>query len=163
MKDIKRVVTPIDFSDNTEKIVSTAVCIAGKFSAYLDLIFVVEKFEDYAHFFTPQTNLPAMRDDLLNAAKERMNAFIETHQEEFNRSGISSVNGQVISGDIAEAIVNYADWADAQLIIMGTHGYKGFNRIVFGSVAEKVVKTACCPVMTINPYRNECENMTKQR
>nr|WP_321399527.1 universal stress protein [uncultured Desulfobacter sp.] len=163
MQDIKRVVCPIDFSDNTETIVSTAVCIAGKFSAHLDLIFVVEKFEDYAPLFTPPTNLPAMRDDLLNAAKERMNAFIKTHEDEFNSSGVSSVNGQVISGDIAESIINYADWADAQLIIMGTHGYKGFNRIVFGSVAEKVVKTACCPVMTINPYRKECENAPKQR
>jgi nucleotide-binding universal stress UspA family protein len=163
MDNIKRVVTPIDFSDNTEKIVSAAICIAGKFSAYLDLIFVVEKFEDYAPLFSPPANLPAMRDDLLNAAKERMNAFIEKHQDEFNSSGVSSVNGQVISGDIAESIVNYADWADAQLIIMGTHGYKGVNRIVFGSVAEKVVKTACCPVMTVNPYRKECEDTPEQR
>jgi len=163
MEDIKRVVTPIDFSDNTETIVSAAVCIAGKFSAYLDLIFVVEKFEDYAPLFTPTTNLPAMRDELLNAAKERMEAFIEAHKDEFNSAGIASVNGQVISGDIAEAIINYSDWADAQLIIMGTHGYKGLNRIVFGSVAEKVVKTACCPVMTINPYRKECEDTPKQQ
>ncbi|NDY70562.1 universal stress protein [Desulfobacter hydrogenophilus] len=157
MKDIKRIVAPIDFSDNTETVVSAAACIAGKFSAYLDLIFVVQKFEDYTSFFTPPANLPAMRDDLLNAAKERMNAFVEAHKEEFKALGISTVNGQVISGDIAEAIVNYAEWANAQLIIMGTHGYKGFNRIVFGSVAEKVVKTACCPVMTVNPYREECE------
>lgn len=163
MKDIKRIVTPIDFSNNTETIVSTAACIAGKFSAYLDLIFVVQKFEDYTEFFTPPTNLPAMRDDLLNAAKERMNAFIEEHKDELNAMGVSTINGQVISGDIAEAIVSYANWANAQLIIMGTHGYKGFDRIVFGSVAERVVKTACCPVMTVNPYRKECENNSKER
>jgi len=161
MEDIKRIVAPIDFSDNTETIVSTAVCIAGKFSAHLDLIFVVQKFEDYTTLFTPPATLPAMRDDLLNAAKERMNAFVEKHKEEFNVLGVSAINGQVISGDIAEAIVNYADWANAQLIVMGTHGYKGFNRIVFGSVAERVVKTACCPVMTVNPYRKECENNPK--
>ena len=161
MIDIKRILTPIDFSDNTETIVNTAACIAGKFSAYLDLIFVVEKFEDYATLFTPQSSLPAMRDELLNAAKERMNAFIETHRDEFNALGVSSINGQVISGDIAEGIVNYAAWANAQLIIMGTHGYKGLNRLLLGSVAETVVKTACCPVMTINPYRMECENNPK--
>ena len=139
------------------------MCIAGKFSAHLDLIFVVEKFEDYAPLFAPSTNLPAMRENLLNAARERMDDFLKTHQDEFTSSGISSVNGQVISGDIAESIINYAEWADAQLIIMGTHGYKGLNRIVFGSVAEKVVKTACCPVMTINPYRKACEDAPKQR
>jgi nucleotide-binding universal stress UspA family protein len=42
------------------------------------------------------------------------------------------------------------------MIIMGTHGYKGLERIMFGSVADKVVKTACCPVLTINPYRQDC-------
>lgn len=161
MIDIKRIVTPIDFSDNTETIVSTAACIAGKFSAYLDLIFVVEKFEDYAPFFSPETNLPAMREDLRNAAKERMDEFIETHKEEFNALGVSTINGEIISGDIAEGIVNYASWANAQLIVMGTHGYKGLNRLLLGSVAEKVIKTACCPVMTINPYRMEFENNPK--
>ncbi len=163
MREIKRIVTPIDFSDNTETIVSAAACIAGKFSAYLDFIFVVQKFEDYTAFFTPPADLPAMRDELLNAAKARMNDFIDKHKEGLYALGVSTVNGQVISGDIAEAIVNYADWADAQLIIMGTHGYKGFNRIVFGSVAERVVKTACCPVMTVNPYREECVNKPDQR
>ena len=106
------------------------------------MIFVVEKFEDYAAFFTPPANLPVMRDELLNAAKERMNAFIETHKEEFHALGVSAINGQVISGDIAEGIVNYAGWANAQLIIMGTHGYKGLNRLLLGSVAEKVVKNS---------------------
>ena len=161
MKDIKRIVTPIDFSDNTETIFSTAACIAGKFAASLDFIFVVQKFEDYATFFTPPTNLPVMRDDLLNAAKERMNIFIEENKEKLNALGVSTINGQVLSGDVAEEIVNYADRANAELIIMGTHGYKGFNRLVFGSVAEKVLKTAGCPVITVNPYREEREKNSK--
>ncbi|NWH04170.1 universal stress protein [Desulfobacter latus] len=152
MRDIKRILTPIDFSDNTDTIVSTAACIAGKFSASLDFIFVVQKFEDYSTFFTPPTNLSDMRDDLLNVAKERMDIFIESHKEKLNALGVSDINGKVISGDIAEEIINYADWANVQLIIMGTHGYKGFNRLVFGSVAEKVLKTACCPVITVKPY-----------
>ena len=108
-----------------------------------------------------EKNLPAMREDLRNAAKERMDAFIETHKEEFNALGVSTINGEIISGDIAEGIVNYASWANAQLIVMGTHGYKGLNRLLLGSVAEKVIKTACCPVMTINPYRMEFENNPK--
>jgi nucleotide-binding universal stress UspA family protein len=40
------------------------------------------------------------------------------------------------------------------MIIMGTHGYKGLEKVMFGSVAEKVVKTAPCPVLTINPYKS---------
>ena len=151
MEDIKRIVAPIDFSDNTEMIATTAACIAGKFSADLDLIFVAESFEDYTAFRTPPTNLLSLKEELLDSAKEQMNAFIKKHKEKFNALGVSTINGQVLSGDIAEKIINYAGEANEQIIVMGTHGYKGFNRLVFGSVAEKVVKTARCPVMTIKP------------
>ena len=63
----------------------------------------------------------------------------------------------VLVGDVAEEILQYAHDVESSMIIMGTHGYKGLERIMFGSVADKVVKSACCPVMTINPYRKECE------
>jgi len=153
MEDIKRIVAPIDFSDNTEMIATTAACIAGKFSADLDLIFVAESFEDYTAFRTPPANLLSLKEELLDSAKEQMIAFIKKHKEKFNALGVSTINGQVLSGDIAEKIINYAGEANEQIIVMGTHGYKGFNRLVFGSVAEKVVKTARCPVMTIKPSR----------
>ncbi len=152
MENIKRVVTPIDFSDIAEKILVTAACIAGKFSADLDLIFVAQSFEDYTTLRTPPADLLSLKEDLLNAAKEQMDAFIKKHREKISALGVSTVNGQVLSGDIAEEIVNYAGEANEQVIVMGTHGYKGFNRLVFGSVAEKVVKSARCAVMTINPY-----------
>jgi nucleotide-binding universal stress UspA family protein len=134
-------------------IASTAACIAGKFSADLDLIFVAESFEDYTSFRTPPANLLSLKEELLDSAKEQMNAFIKQHKEKFNALGVSTINGLVLSGDIAEKIINYAGEANEQIIVMGTHGYKGFNRLVFGSVAEKVVKTARCPVMTIKPSR----------
>jgi nucleotide-binding universal stress UspA family protein len=59
----------------------------------------------------------------------------------------------VLSGDVVEEINRFAGEKKADLIVMGTHGYKGLDKILFGSVAEKVVKTAPCPVLTINPYR----------
>ena len=59
----------------------------------------------------------------------------------------------MLAGDVGEEVLRYADQKKVQLIVMGTHGYKGLERIMFGSVADKVVKTANCPVMTINPYR----------
>ena len=55
-------------------------------------------------------------------------------------------------GDVAEQIVEYTAEIEADIIIMGTHGYKGLEKIMFGSVADKVVRSALCPVTTINPY-----------
>jgi len=86
-----------------------------------------------------------------------MESYIEENKTLFADAGVSSVTGKVLTGDVAEEILTFAAKKKVELIVMGTHGYKGLERIMFGSVADKVVKTACCPVMTINPYREECE------
>ena len=61
--------------------------------------------------------------------------------------------GQVLIGYAAEEILTRANDEGADLIVMGTHGRKGIDRILFGSVAEKVVKNASMPVLTVRPNR----------
>lgn len=157
MQNIKSILTPIDFSDNAGKIVQSAAYIAGTFKAELHLVFVVQNFEDYSGFFVPPINLPNLEEELFASAQQQMETYVEENQAMFAAAGVTNVSGKVLSGDVAEEILTYASQKKVQLIIMGTHGYKGLERIMFGSVADKVVKTACCPVMTINPYREECE------
>ncbi|WP_035275907.1 universal stress protein [Desulfogranum japonicum] len=161
MQEIKKVLTPIDFSDNAEKIASAAAYIAGTFKAELHLIFVAQNFEDYSGFFVPPVNLPNLEAELFESAKQRMVTFTEENKSTFENYEVQGVTSEVLSGDVAEEILDYAKKNDIHLIVMGTHGYKGLERIMFGSVADKVVKTACCPVMTINPYRTECEEKQK--
>jgi len=59
----------------------------------------------------------------------------------------------VVQGDPAEEILKYVESEKVDLVIMGTHGRKGLDRILFGSVANEVVKRSPAPVLTINPYR----------
>ncbi len=157
MKEIKTVITPVDFSENADKIAKSAAYVAGKFGASLHLIFVVQNFEDYSGFFVPPVNLPNLEEELLESAQHRMEEFVETNREEITAAGVSDLHSKVLTGDVSEEILQYAQDNNCNLIVMGTHGYKGLERVMFGSVADKVVKTACCPVMTINPYRKECE------
>jgi nucleotide-binding universal stress UspA family protein len=56
-----------------------------------------------------------------------------------------------VEGKPAEEIVKLANKENANLIVIATHGYSGFNRFVFGSVTERVVRTARCPVLTVRP------------
>lgn len=158
MQAIKSILTPVDFSDNAGKIIQAAAYVAGTFKAELHLIFVAQTFEDYSGFFVPPINLPNLEEELFASAQQQMETYVEENTKMFTEAGVVHVTGKVLSGDIAEEILNYAAKKKVQLIIMGTHGYKGLERIMFGSVADKVVKTACCPVMTINPYREECES-----
>ena len=158
MQAIQSILTPIDFSENVGKIVKAAAYVAGTFKAELHLVFVAQTFEDYSGFFVPPINLPNLEEELYASAQQKMETYVEENRAMFTDAGVQHVTGKVLSVDIAEEILTYAAKKKVQLIIMGTHGYKGLERIMFGSVADKVVKTACCPVMTINPYREECEN-----
>ena len=151
MHTIKTVVTPIDFSDNAGLIVESAAYMAGTFKASLHVLFIVQNFEDYSGFFVPQMNVPNIEHEIYIGAQEQMESFCKEHNSCFEKAGVH-ISSQVLVGDVGEKIVEYADENDADMIVMGTHGYKGLERIMFGSVADKVVKSATCPVMTINPY-----------
>jgi len=157
MQDIKTVVTPVDFSENADKIARAAAYVAGTFGASLHLIFVVQNFEDYSGFFVPPMNQPNLEEEVFQSAQHRMDTFIQSNKEEITAAGVTDLRSRVLTGDVSEEILDYVQENNANLIVMGTHGYKGLERIMFGSVADKVVKTSCCPVMTINPYREECE------
>jgi len=157
MQEIKTIVTPIDFSENADKIAKSAAYVAGKFGARLDLIFVVQNFEDYSGFFVPPVNLPNLEEELFESAQHRMEEFVDANKKAITAAGVSDLHSTVLAGDVTEVILQYVRDNKGNLIVMGTHGYKGLERVMFGSVADKVVKTACCPVMTINPYREDCE------
>lgn len=152
IEQVKNVVTPVDFSDNSKLIAESAAFMAGSFKATLVLLFVVQKFEDYSGFFVPQMSIPDFEQDLFTQAEEKMNAFCEELEAFAKEQGVPQVIGKILVGDVAEKIVDFAAEQQDGIIAMGTHGYKGLEKIMFGSVADKVVKTASCPVLTINPY-----------
>jgi nucleotide-binding universal stress UspA family protein len=158
MQEIKTIITPVDFSENADKIARSAAYVAGKFGARLHLIFVVQNFEDYSGFFVPPVNLPNLEEEVLESAQKRMEEFVAANNDIITQAGVTELDSEVLTGDVTEEILQYAQDKNGNLIIMGTHGYKGLERVMFGSVADKVVKTACCPVMTINPYRRDCED-----
>lgn len=150
--EIHNVVTPVDFSDNSKLIAESAAYLAGKFGASMHLVFVVQNFEDYSGFFVPQMTLPSLEGELAESAETKMASFCDEMVGLSKKSGVKELKYKVLMGDVAEKIVEYADDIEADLIVMGTHGYKGLEKIMFGSVAAKVVRGAGCPVTTINPY-----------
>ncbi|MDH3348843.1 MAG: universal stress protein [Desulfobulbaceae bacterium] len=160
MLDVKNVLAPIDFSENSQKVAEAAAKITGRFDAHLYLVFVVQNFDDYSGFFVPPLNLPTLVEELFQSAQHRMDDFLSENKEIFTTSGVKEVSSEVLTGDVAEEIMSLANERMFDLIVMGTHGYKGVERILFGSVAEKVVKKACCPVLTVNPY-NQCTGVKK--
>jgi nucleotide-binding universal stress UspA family protein len=143
--EIKKILVPVDFSENSKKILEAAGYFKKVCQAQLHVVFVVQSFEDYSGFFVPHMPIAKFEDEMVQAAEQKMEKFLV---------GINDVAAKVLVGDVAEEIIRHAEESNMDLIIMGTHGYKGLEKVMFGSVAEKVVRSSPCPVLTINPYKN---------
>ena len=148
MNEIKKILVPVDFSENSAKLLQSALFFGDKFGAKLTIVFVMQSFDDYSGFFVPHMPISQFEEEMAQSAEKKMKSFIA----ENIKAGVSH-EAKVLNGDIAEEIIKCASDEAVDLIIMGTHGYKGLEKVLFGSVADKIVKTAPCPVLTINPYK----------
>ena len=148
MIEFKKVLVPVDFSENAPKLIKSGADIAKKLDSELCVVFVVQNFEDYSGFFVPHMPIAQFEEEMFQSAEKKMESFLAE-----NLGSARLCSSKVIKGDVAEEITDYAAKNEISLIVMGTHGYKGLEKVLFGSVAEKVVKTSPCPVMTINPYK----------
>ena len=93
---------------------------------------------------TPVFNLPSYQLELINSAEKSLKELIKQHLPPD-----MEVHALVATGDPAAEIVKKAAEEKVDVIVIATHGQTGWRRAVFGSVAEKVVRQAACPVLTI--------------
>jgi len=157
VKEIKKILLPIDFSDASTTLLQYGVYLAEKYDARIYIVYVTEDPVTYAGLSYPNyselplTDIPfaQLEDDLTTYARERMEKFLEKNM---TSEGVA-YQSAILFGHVAEEIIDYASKETIDLIVIGTHGFKGLNRMLLGSVAEKVVKLAPCPVMTINAYK----------
>jgi len=148
MPEVKKVLVPVDFSENSDKILKYAVEMAKKCEAKVVIVFVAQTFEDYSDFFVPHVPVSQLENDIFESAKRKMEVFLKECLP-----ADTPYESRILAGDVAEEILNFAQSEEVDLIIMATHGYKGLEKVLFGSIAAKIVKMAHCPVLTVNPYR----------
>ena len=150
MREVKKILLPIDFSEAAIKILQYAIFVAEKFNAKIFIIYVME-YPYTLSGLAPSRTDNEYEDQMISFAEKRMASFLKEH----NRGLLPlSCESSILSGHPAEEIISYAEMERVDLIIIGTHGHKGLEKMLFGSVAEKVVKLAPCPVLTINTYKH---------
>ena len=145
MKTFKRILFPTDFSPIAEHAFGYALGIAREFGARLFILHVINEQADLRGFYLPHLAYEEVEADIVTAARRMMDEF---------RAGIEGYDnheGAVISGVPYAEILAAADEHAADLIVMGTHGLTGVEHLLFGSTAERVLRHAKCPVMTIRP------------
>lgn len=144
----KRILFPVDLSETSPQLVSCVTMMAEKFDAQIHLLFVARVFEYFTSIYVPHPTVDRFERDMVAGATQRLEEF----RQEFFKD-YPATRAQVVSGDICEQILNYAQSENIDLIIMGTHGRKGIDKIVFGSVAERISKSAVIPVLLVKPFK----------
>jgi nucleotide-binding universal stress UspA family protein len=143
-KSIKRIVVATDFSDLSAEALETAVAFAQESGAMLDLVHVAA---EAAYPIPPPMDMLRVPIDLPSAVSEA-SARLATEEDRVRARGVVC-EGNVLVGRADAEIVGHADKTHSDLIILGTHGRSGLGHVLLGSVAEKVVQHAHCPVLTV--------------
>jgi nucleotide-binding universal stress UspA family protein len=145
MATIKTILCAVDLSEISAQVADYAKTFAKSFGAKVKVIYVAPSLTQYVGFHVPPSSIESFVGEIVSGAEKTMDAFIQEHFADVE------VEGYVANGYAAEEIIRYADEQQVDLIIMGTHGRRGIDRVLFGSVAEKIVKAATMPVLTLRP------------
>lgn len=144
MIELKKILIPTDFSEPSQAATQYAVELARKFGAQLHLLNVIEDPVVYMPMFESYALPP--KEDFENFAKTRLDNWILDEDKE----GLDLVTHWVHGNPFVD-ILRYAKQEDVDLIVVGTHGRSFTAHLLLGSVAEKVVRKAPCPVLTVRP------------
>lgn len=142
-KLIRNILAPIDFSDYSKNALKYATQFAKEFNAKLYLIYVVEPMIYPADFSMGQIAIPSTDVDLHARAEEELNNLAKTIDPSLK------VETMIRTGKPFVEIIEEAKEKDVDLIIIASHGHTGVEHLLFGSTAEKVVRKALCPVLTL--------------
>jgi nucleotide-binding universal stress UspA family protein len=144
MKQVQKILFPIDLSERFETLIPWVSTFVNKFDATLYVLFVAQDLKIIS--FIPHVSLDQLQQESQKAAEHKMAAA----KQEFFRD-FKKLETRVAVGKPADKILEVAKQEGVDLIIMGTHGRKGLEAKIFGSVCLKVSREADVPVLTIHP------------
>ena len=144
MKSFDRILIAIDFSENSNYAFAYALTLAKKFESELVIMHVINEPVDLRGFYVPHVAFDQLEKEIEEGATKMMEKFGRESLGDF-----TNYKTTLATGTPYEEIIKKATEVDASLIVIGTHGRTGLDHIIFGSTAERVVRGATCPVLTI--------------
>lgn len=144
MLKIERILCPTDFSDFSERAYDYGLSLARHYDAELILLHVVRPvIIGYPEYAIPDS-VSEFYGELHEHAEEQLREFAKVHAE-----GGVPARVAVEEGVVTESILDFAQENAVDMIVMGTHGRRGFQRLTLGSVTERVLRKAGCPVLAV--------------
>lgn len=144
MKNIDKILLAVDFSDSSLHACEYALTLATQFDSKLIILHVINEPVDLRGFYVPHISFERLEQEIEESARTMMEKFAATAL-----AGITNFETCIVSGIPYDEILKKAGDEDVSLIVLGTHGRTGIDHLLFGSTAERVVRTARCPVLTV--------------
>ncbi len=155
MDPIKKILYPTDFSEFSLAALPYAITLARQFNAQLHCLHVLD--ESYQYWLGAGENvIPAVipTQEILQAAQQQMDQFTQKYFQNLPLQ----LTSLVITGHPAQQIIQYAQDQQIDLIVIATHGHSGLASVLLGSVTDKVVHKAPCPVLTVRHSDKQSPN-----
>ena len=133
-----------DFSENSDHAFDYAYTLARNFNARLIVIHVINEPVDLRGFYVPHISFEKLEKEIEDGAEKMMEKFCRSRMLDF-----SNYETFIVAGVPYEEILKKAGEEKTSLIVLGTQGRSGIDHFLFGSTAERVVRKAACPVMTV--------------
>jgi nucleotide-binding universal stress UspA family protein len=146
--NIKKILFPIDLTENASKLLPYVFSLSEKYNSGIYLLHVVQDLNKWGKLYVPHPSMDNFQIEAIEAAKKSLQALCEEQLQH-----CPNFQTIVVSGDAAQEILKVIVSEEIDLVVMGTHGRKGLEHVIFGSVAENVVKNAPVPVLSINPHK----------
>jgi nucleotide-binding universal stress UspA family protein len=147
MKPFKKILVPVDFSAHSEEAMHVAADLASHYGAALTLVYVYEPMQ----YALPEGYIlytPDQIAQMTSAFKERLGRA----EQALKDMGVARVDARLLQGIVPFELGELAKNEGMDLIVMGTHGRTGVKRALMGSVAERVLRTAPCPVLVVKGH-----------
>jgi len=146
MKEIRKILCAVDFSEATALVAGYAATLAKGLGAEVLVLHVAPAMQRYTDLEISDESLRQFEHSARIRGEADMRECMGSHFKD-----MPGAKGMVVVGYAPETIVEMAQTEHCGLILMGTHGRTGLSRLLFGSVAERVVKTSSVPVLTVRP------------
>jgi nucleotide-binding universal stress UspA family protein len=141
----KHILVPVDGSPTAQLAVSKAIGLAKAFGSRISAIFVIDPYP----FTGVGTDFAYGQAEYLNAATAEANAAIKTAKSMFEEAGVSAETAVVEAHAAWRGVVQAAESSQADLIVMGSHGRSGLEKLVLGSVTQAVLSHTHLPVLVV--------------
>jgi len=144
MKPFERILIAIDFSESSDYAFDYALTLARQFQSELTVMHVINEPVDLRGFYVPHISFEQLEKEIEEGAEKMMEKFCQEKMGDF-----TNYTTALVTGIPYEEIIRKSEETHASLVVLGTHGRTGIDHLIFGSTAERVVRSAACPVLTI--------------